>query len=159
MQDISNYKKLREDADNFYLKIGKVYCPAFNNEPVYFNSKGFNHLIYKSGHTERNRSVQIMKFKLLPKVKKIIQISTTYQEYEESLIEIERYKFKKKNKETVTVKYWAFVAIIQDTRIKVIIRQLGNGQKHFWSVIPAWRISYYKDIKMISSARGNLAED
>ena len=37
------------------------------------------------------------------------------------------------------VKYWDFEAVVDDRRIKVIVRQIGNGKKHFWSVIPAWR--------------------
>lgn len=159
MQDISNYEKIREDTNNFYKNIGKIYCPAFNNEPVFFTSEGFNHLIYKSERKERNKEVQIMKFKLLPKAKELIQISTTYQEFDESLKEVIRKRNKKLTKETAIAKYWGLIAIIHNTRIKVIIRQIGNGQKHFWSVIPAWRISYYRNIKLIDRASGNLEED
>ncbi|OGK46106.1 hypothetical protein A3A93_06635 [Candidatus Roizmanbacteria bacterium RIFCSPLOWO2_01_FULL_38_12] len=36
-------------------------------------------------------------------------------------------------------RYFAFEAVVENRRIKVIIRQVGNGNKHFWSVIPAWR--------------------
>lgn len=36
-------------------------------------------------------------------------------------------------------RYFAFEAVIDGRRIKVIVRQVGKGKKHFWSVIPAWR--------------------
>ena len=159
MQDISNYDKLREDADNFYKKARTIRCPALNYEPVHFTAEGFNHLLYKSSRRERSKNDQITKFKLLAKAKTIIEISATYQEYDESLTTIWKKKFKKTVEETTTVRYWGFVAIISNFRVKVIVRQIGNGQKHFWSVMPAWRTSYYRDIKLISMAKGNLAED
>ena len=31
---------------------------------------------------------------------------------------------------------------------KVIVRQVGHGQKHFWSVIPAWRKDRYEGLKL-----------
>ena len=159
MQDISNYEKIREDAHSFYEKIGAIRCPALDNELVHFTAEGFNHLLYKGDRRERSRNDQITKFKLLTKAKTILEISTTYQEYDESLTTVRKKRFKKTVEETATVKYWGLVAIIQNFRTKVIIRQIGNGQKHFWSVIPAWRTDHYRDIKLISMAKGNLSED
>lgn len=159
MADISNYDKLREDANNFYQTIGKVNCPAFNNEPVHFSSEGFNHLIYKNERRERKREIQIMKFQLLPKAKKLVAASSTYQEEDERLISIRRKRKKKAVNESCLAHYWGFVAIIDNYRIKVIVRQVGDGKKHFWSVIPAWSKCHYKDIKLISKSKGDLAED
>lgn len=159
MEDISNYNKLRKDTDNFYKKIQANRCPALNNELVHFTAEGFNHLMYKGSRHERSKNDQITKFKLLAKAKTIIEISTTYQEYDESLITIRRKRFKRIVEESATVKYWGLVAIIANFRVKVIVRQIGNGQKHFWSVIPAWSTSYYRDIKLISMAKGDLAQD
>ena len=64
-----------------------------------------------------------------------------------------------KIKVIAVVKYWGIVAIIKDFRIKVIIRQIGDGQKQFWSVIPGWTINQYKEIKLINKSKGNLEED
>lgn len=50
-------------------------------------------------------------------------------------------------------RYWAFEAVVNNRRIKVIIRQIGNGKKHFWSVIPAWR----RVRGEVVNAKGNLA--
>lgn len=158
MQDISNHKKIKENANNFYKKIGRINCPAFNNEAVYFNSEGFNHLIYKK-KSERSKNDQITKFKLLPIAKEIVYISTTFQEYDEGLAEIIRKRFKKRVKETVAVRYWGLVAIIRSKKVKVIIRQVGHGQKHFFSVIPGWTISHYNNTKIISTAKGDLSSD
>lgn len=159
MQDVSNYQKIREDAVNFYGMIGKIRCPALRNDVVHFNSVGFNHLLYKKANCERSKIDQITKFKLLAKAKLIIEISTTYQEYDESLKEIVKMKHKQKVKEISAVYYWGFIAIINGYRAKVIVRQIGNGQKHFYSVIPAWAIISYRNIKVVSNAKGNLEED
>lgn len=159
MQDISGYEKLRESSGNFYKKIGMIRCPALNNEFVHFTSDGFNHLMYKGSRHERSKNDQITKFKLLPNAKNIIEISTTFQEYDESLVMVRKKKFKKVVEESATVKYWGFVAIINNFRVKVVVRQIGNGQKHFLSVIPAWKTQYYRDIKIISIAVGNLSVD
>ena len=159
MDDISNYEKLREDAHNFYRKIGAIRCPAFNNELIYFTAEGFNHLIYKGNRKERDKNVQIMKFKLLQKAKVVIEISTTYQEYDESLISIRKRRFKRVVEETVIVRYWGIVAIIQNSRVKIIVRQMGNGQKHFLSVIPAWKTSQYRDVKLVLKAKRDLMDD
>lgn len=159
MQDVSNYEKIREDARVFYQNIGSIRCPALDHQLVHFTSEGFNHLIFKGNRSERDKSVQIMKFKLLSRAKEIIILTTTYQEYEESLINVRRKHFKKIVYESAVVKCWGFVAIIGNFRVKVIVRAIGNGQKHFWSVIPAWSTSYYRAIKLISNAKGDLAED
>jgi len=159
MQDISNYAKMREDAHSFYEKVGSVRCPALQNEQVYFTSEGFNHLMYKGARTERSKNDQITKFKLLPKAKRIIEVSTTYQEYDEGITDIRRKKHKHTVQESAPVRYWGFVAIMDNSRVKVVVRQVGNGQKHFLSVIPAWRVQYYRDIKIISKAVGDLAND
>ena len=158
-QLLSDLKKEKIDIV-FVHKIDRLTrCPALNNELVHFSAEGFNHLIYKGKRRERNKNEQIMKFKLLPKAKTIIEITTTHQEYDESLIEIRKKKFKKIVQETAMVRYWGFVAIIRGFRTKVIVRQIGNGQKHFWSVIPAWITNQYRDIKLISKTRGDLAGD
>ena len=86
-------------------------------------------------------------------------ISITYQEFDESLMTIRKKRFKRTVEESTVVKYWGLVAIIANFRVKVIVRQIGNGQKHFWSVIPAWSTNQYRDIRLISMAKGDLAQD
>jgi len=45
-------------------------------------------------------------------------------------------------------------------KFKVILRQVGdNGLKHFWSVIPGWITSQYRDIKLISMMKGDPNND
>jgi len=158
MEDAPDYNRTREKAFNYYKGIGVVFSPALKGK-VHFDSQGFNHLIYKRKNKERNKREQVFKFKLINKARQIIEIATTFQEYDEGLLEMQRKKYKKRVLETIVVKYWGLVAVIDDYRIKVIIRQMGNGEKHFWSVIPAWTTKQYKGIKIIRQAKGDLSED
>jgi hypothetical protein len=153
------YQKQRSGASELYHKIRSVRSPVLNNDQVHFTAEGFNHIIYKSDRTERNRNVQMMRFKLLSRAAELIGISTTYQEYDEAIKTVRKKKRKKIVNEPATVKYWGLVAIIKTIRVKVIIRQIGNGQKHFWSLIPAWKKCHYKESSFISNAFGDLEND
>ena len=159
MEDISNYEKLRGDAQKFYSEIGGVFSPAFN-QSINFNSEGFNHIIFKSHRTERERPSQILRFKLLPLAVKLIKTSTTYQEFEETLKEFEIESYGKKSRKSKPVKYWGIIAIVDGRKIKVIIRKIGdNGTMHFWSIVPAWTTNKYRDTKFFTTMKGNPDED
>lgn len=159
MEDVSNYHKLREDAQKFYSAIGKIASPAFQ-EPIHFTSEGFNHILFKTARTERDKESQIMRFKLLPRALKLIKITSTYQEFEETLKEFDVVSYKKKIKKSKPVRYWGVIAIIDGRKIKVIIRKVGeNGNMHFWSIVPAWVTNKYRDAKFYSTMKGNPDED
>ena len=159
MEDISNYQKLKEDAQKFYTIIGKIISPLFN-EPVHFTSEGFNHILFKTARTERDKESQIMRFKLLPRAVKLIKITSTYQEFEETLKEFDIVSYKKKTKKSKPVRYWGIIAIIDGRKIKVIIRKVGdNGAIHFWSIVPAWITNKYRDTKFFSTMKGDPDED
>ncbi|MBM3257603.1 MAG: hypothetical protein FJY98_04825 [Candidatus Liptonbacteria bacterium] len=131
MEDISNYESLKESAQKFYSQIGGIFSPALN-ELIRFTSEGFNHLIFKRARSEREKTSQILRFKLLPLAANLIKLSTTYQEFEETLQEFEVKTFKKRAAKTKSVKYWGIIAIIDGRKIKVIIRKVGdNGIAHF----------------------------
>ena len=105
MQDLSNYDKIRQDALAFYNKIGKLQCPALGNELIYFPAESFNHLIYKRDRSERDKSSQILRFKMLPAATQLLKFTNTYQEYEETLKEVDVKRHKKRVKESKVVKY------------------------------------------------------
>jgi hypothetical protein len=100
-----------------------------------------------------------MRFKLLPRAAKLIELATTFQEYEETLKQFEVKRRKKRMQETKTVRYWGLIAIIEGRKIKTIVRKIGNGQPHFWSIVPAWTTNKYRDLKLHSTMKGNPAED
>jgi hypothetical protein len=159
MNDMLSYQKSKENGQEFYNKINMVFSPALN-EKIIFSADGFNHIIFKNPRSEREKSSQILRFKLLPLAKKLIEISTTYQEFEENIKEFLVKKHKKKVKENKTVRYWGIIAIIENRKIKIIIRKIGdNGLLHFWSIIPAWTTNKYRDTKFFTTMKGSPEED
>jgi len=158
MEDESNYEKLREDARRFFHSIGKIHCPALN-EVASFTAEGFNHLVFKTSRSERERSSQILRFKPLPIAKDLVGLTTTYQEYEETLKEMLVKRHKRHERRPLPVRYWGLIAILRGRKVKVILRKVGNGQLHFWSIVPAWVTNKYRDLRFYSTMKGNPDED
>ena len=156
---VDGYEQIRSDALKDYSSYGKVRCPALGNEFVHFVSEGFNHLVYKRAKKPRDERVQVMRFRLLPKAKTLVEVSSTFQEYEEDYEYVMVNRHGKHVKENVLIKSWGFIGIIKKFRIKVVVQQIGNGQKQFYSVVPAWITRYYKGIKLIETSRGGLTND
>jgi hypothetical protein len=159
MDNDPQYEKLRQDAVKFYAGIGRVHAPAFG-EVIHFPSEGFNHIIFKTARSERERPSQIMRFKLLPLAVELVKLSTTYQEFEETIKEFTVKARKKKVKKTKRVRYWGIIAIIRGRKIKVILRKIGdNGTLHFWSIVPSWVTNKRRDARFFSTMKGNPEED
>lgn len=154
MDDVSNYEKLRTDTSAWFQSVRPLFSPALE-EMVHFTSNGFEHIIYKRARTERDKSSQMMRFKLLPRAVRLIEVATTFQEYEETLMQFEVKRRKKRVLEAKRVQYWGLIAIIEGRKIKVIIRRVGKGQLHFWSIVPAWTTNKYRDAKFISTMKGD----
>jgi len=58
------------------------------------------------------------------------------------------------------VKLFGFIAILKNRKTKVIVRQVGAGNLHFWSIIPNWKTRKSKEgrITFIQNT-GNLLQD
>ncbi len=111
----SDYEAVKKEAKEFYDKIGRVWCPAFNDY-VAFRKAGFRHLSWKGG-VFRFKGEQRRRFAVLPSAVDILQ---------------------KKNSEPVYKKegnaeFWAFTGQQDEATVRVIIRQINGGEKHFFS--------------------------
>jgi hypothetical protein len=143
-----NYIKTKEDARKLYSSFGSIKCDALGGQSVYFTSEGFNHLIYKNKR-ERSKNDQFMRLKVLDLAKRILDITTTYQEYEEVLQNILVKVKKHKEYSSIPVKYWGFIAIIENKKLRVVVKQIRGGRLQFWSVAPFWRTTKHGDIKFM----------
>jgi len=136
---LSRHKQELPKAKVYYDGINTVHCPYFQKD-VTFNSDGFHHLRYNSIGSERDKKAQLYKFALLKDVVAIIEASGTVQQYRKQLGAVGRKKGKSGLRDTNMMTYWAFEAIVgknepEFRRVKVIVRQIGNGEPHFWSVM------------------------
>lgn len=122
-------KLYKQQIKKIFEQTKEIKCPAFPGEKVVFNSKGLSHLLYKGATKRSARPIKEIetRIKLLPSAIKVLRVMPLTQE-ESSYI-----------KEGKINSYWAFEAVVDNRRIKVIVRQVGKGKKHFWSIIPAWR--------------------
>lgn len=135
------YKELRNQTYKKYKRTKKVYCPYLKAKVV-FSSRGFWHIIYSSRNKKRNIRSQKLRLRLLPIAIKIISLTATLQE-----IEID-----KKRRRT----YYGFIAIVDNWKVKVIVKKEGNGRPFFWSVIPNWITNRKRDKLLF---RGNMEVD
>lgn len=153
------YKEVKEVAENYYKALNPIFCPAIKEEVSFAMSEGFHHIVHKSKGNQREQKEQMLRFRLLKRGVSLIGMTTTFQEYEETTVSV---KIKIKKKKVIaerTVKYWGLIAILNDRKIKVILRKIGNGKIHFWSIIPAWTTSYKRDRKYISMMKGDPTVD
>ncbi|MFA6601372.1 MAG: hypothetical protein WCT02_00715 [Candidatus Paceibacterota bacterium] len=124
MLDI-NDTKLLDEAKKFYRKIGSIICPALDNERVYFNKHGWNHLIRK-GRKFREFQEQNRRILLLSQAIQIIQNTKS----------VCRHRLTKKAGSVGH--FWEIrgFGLLNSEQIKihVILRRKNDGLLHFFSV-------------------------
>lgn len=125
-------------AEDKYRGLGSIRCPYFQ-DTVHFNIRGFEHLRRKSWNRGRERQDQFMRLKHLAHAPEILRLSRTVQGVEQTYEWERRHKHGRWEKVLVPVTYYEFVAVLQERRFKVIVKQLAGGQRIFWSLIPFWR--------------------
>ncbi len=161
-EDISDekYNQRKTEAAVYYKSIISVKCPYFNNDPVHFNADGFEHIIFKEWNKTRSRVDQYARFRLLPLAVSVIKRSGTMQEYAERNSFVRRKSKGGWNKLMKLVRYYVFIAIIGELRIKVVVKEIEGGSKNFHTMYPSWEIEKRPDgskIKKLYS--GNLETD
>ena len=138
-----------EKARTVYTQRSELYCPYFGYK-IALTSDGFNHLQHKPNRQPRDVTAQIRKLTLLKRALEVIQKTGTLQEYREQIEKVGK-KGKSGFFKTKKVRYWGFHAISENKqrKIKVIVRQVGDGKIMFWSVMPY-------DQKMYSADMGDV---
>lgn len=137
MVDISKFEAVKDKGERFYQKIGQVYCPYFK-EKVSFNAQGLEHLKFKQRGKARNLEDQYMRLKLIAFAPMILGVSTTLQGLLRTNV-FERVKvYHRFDTVLKSVNYYEFIAIIEKFRVKILVKQIEDGEKFFWSIIPFW---------------------
>ena len=137
----NNFEIEKNKAEMMYKNIGEVFCPYFK-ENIVFNSKGLEHLKFKKKNHARSRSDQYMRFKILKYASELIRQTRTIQGISEQKI-FELNRSNQKNEYIlVDAIFYEFIAVLDKIRIRVIIKQINNKPKFFWSVIPFWKNNF-----------------
>ena len=150
------FSNLKEKCEDFYKSIGEVYCPYFK-EKIIFNTKGLEHLKFKSKNHARATGDQYIRLKLLHLAPEVIKLSNTIQGISErKVFELNRSNHRKE-KILTDVIYYEFVAILEKVRTRIVIKKVGTAPKYFWSIIPHWKV--YKSTKKRKMCYGKPEDD
>jgi hypothetical protein len=114
-----SYEEVKQKAKELYERVGRVWCPALNDE-IIFGSNGFRHLV-RNGSRHRYKSEQKRRFALISLAKDILENSQNF-----AVREIDSGGKK--------ATFWAFTERRNDKIIKVIVRQIEGQKKKFLSV-------------------------
>lgn len=149
-KDEQNFEKVHAEAEGFYATIGEVRCPYFG-EKIAFNVAGFKHLKFKSDKVARSRREQYARLKLLKLAPQILSLSRTVQ----GIWETKHFERIRVHSRTDTilkpVSYFEFIAILENIRAKVVVKQIDGGEKFFWSIIPYWKIDSVNSRRILHS--------
>jgi len=130
----------KNKGEELYKNLDQVYCPYFKDK-ISFGAQGLEHLKFKRRDKARLDKDQYMRFKLLHLAPEILELSHTIQ----GILETNKFeRVRIHNRTDVILKpvtYYEFIAVIKRNRIRVIIKQIDDGPKFFWSIVPFWRMN------------------
>lgn len=132
MTNPEDFQLLKENMRKRYDSIRTpVHCKCLNQD-VYFNSRGFHHLLYDGSGKARTLDQARSRLVLIPLILPVIQnaVNTSYQK-------IYARKNRKKSSESVMIEMWGLEASVgkSKAKIKVILRREENSKIIFWSVM------------------------
>jgi len=134
-----DFDEIKEKAEEFYATIKEVRCPYFG-ENIVFNSKGIRHLKFKSDQVARLKEDQYSRLKLIKLAPEILKLSKTVQ----GIWHTKKFELQKTHsrweKILKEISFYEFIAVLENVRVKVIVKEVVGGEKHFWSIIPFWKI-------------------
>ncbi|MFA6414450.1 MAG: hypothetical protein WC217_01760 [Candidatus Paceibacterota bacterium] len=129
--------EVKEKGEKLYKSLGEVACPYLKGK-VSFGAQGLEHLKFKRRGKARLEKDQYMRFKLLQLAPEILKLSHTLQ----GVLETKKFERVRTNNRTETVlklvTYYEFIAVMKRNRVRIIVKQIENGQKYFWSIVPFW---------------------
>jgi len=138
--DISDFEQIKVKGEETYKNISDTYCP-YLGKTVSFNAQGIEHLKFKSKERPRLPKDQYMRLKLIHLAPEVLKNSKTVQ----GILETKKFERVRINHRTDTilkpVHYFEFISVIKRNRVKVIIKQIDDGNFFFWSLIPFWRMN------------------
>jgi hypothetical protein len=127
-----SYEKAKREAKEFYHSIGRVWCPTLEDN-VTFNSPGFRHLVRK-GSKPRSRRDQMRRFALLYFAPDIISDTSAEAACREREKTSDGSLGDRKARTLSSARFWTAATKSRGQILMVVVRQIGAGQKHFFSI-------------------------
>jgi len=154
--ELAKFERVRNEAEVFYKTIGKVRCPYFKEE-ISFNAKGIEHIKFHGPRHARSHRDQYIRFRLISLAPRILQESHTLQGVSRRN-NLERIKTNSRWETAMrSVTYYEFVAVINDYRVRVIVKEVEGGLgKYFWSIIPFWKMDKITGRRILNSGKPEI---
>ena len=153
--DVEKFEKAKKEAEDCYKNIQEIYCPYFK-EKIAFNAKGWEHIKFKGRWKARSRHDQYIRLRLISLASQIIHDSHTLQ----GLYETHGFEHEKRNKRwdkiLRKITYYEFIAVIKRSRVRIIVKQVEDEPKYFWSIIPFWKMDSMTSKRVIHSGRPEI---
>ncbi len=150
--DEEKFEKVKAEAEKLYETFELTYCPYFF-EKIAFNAKGLRHLKFKSDQQARSNKDQYTRLSLLYLAPKILNASHTLQGLWQTK-KFEQYKTDGDWKYAMKdINFYEFIAVLDNVRVKVIIKEVLGGEKHFWSIIPYWSVNKIGSKRILHSGQ------
>ena len=134
------FNEIKLKGEDLYRNIGEVYCPYLKCK-ISFNSQGLEHLKFKRREKTRDTKDQYMRFRLIQLAPEILKASHTLQ----GILETKKFERVRTNGRTENilkpVTYYEFIAVVKRNRVRVVVKQVDEGEKFFWSLIPFWKMN------------------
>lgn len=115
----NTFKYAKRLARDFYFgewAKNPPVCPAFGNEIINIGHEGWDHTITA---VRRTKMDVLSRLFCLERAKFILETATVFQDY----------------RKVKDLDFWVFESVVDNTKVKVVIRSINNGPKHFYSVI------------------------
>lgn len=136
--NVENFDFVKSRGEELYKSFAPVKCPYFN-ALIYFNAYGLEHLKFKERRVERLPQDQYMRFKLLYLAPLILKRSGTVQ----GISRRQGFESVRCNNKSAFVAvnrvYYEFIAIVDEVRVRLIVKRINDGELYFWSIIPYWK--------------------
>jgi len=121
-----SYHALIKEKRTWYKAVNKSFCPILK-ENVFFTSKGFRHLLYDGLGHARSRKERMYRVGLLPLVIPVLKSTTKVEDYKPPNFSKPLGKM---------IEFWTLQAVVgkRKTLVTVILRKIGTGKIHFYSI-------------------------
>jgi len=163
-QEIPNdvFEKKKVKAETLYATIKTCYCP-FLKTSVTLNTKGLEHIKFKEWNKPRTLFDQYQRLKHIAYIPKALSQSHTVQgRWERNDWERQK-KHGKWIKSLKEVIYYEFIAVLDNVRIKVIVKEVKGNPPFFGTIIPFWKTNEVTNSRILHDQDilldGNFSED
>ena len=112
---------LKSESRKIYKAIpSPIWCKSLECE-IFFNSKGFHHLLYNGSGHKRLPKEQYKRLSLIPYILHVITNASEIKSHR--LIS------------TKHTAYWGLEVKMGEKQVRVVLKRIGNGKVTFWSVM------------------------